>query len=437
MSRVEEVIEYINNIPRFTTKNKQSDTRKLLDILGNPEKDIRAVHIAGTNGKGSVAKMMSLILEEQGYKTGLFTSPHLVRMNERIAVNGEYISDADMVLLFDKVMEAINSPLLKDCPHPAFFEFLFLMAALYFKEQKCDYVVYETGLGGRLDATNIIIPEISIITSIGMDHMQYLGNTIKEIAGEKAGIIKAGIPVVYNTGDEEADQVIKEKAKELCSPEINVVQYIGNKMQIPEEINSIISGFSALYQKDNAYTAITAAYVMSINPNNVLSEEAEHIPESQKLWLYIKNALSRFAWSGRMEFVADNIVIDGAHNEDAIKRTVESVNYICKKDGWKKISLLFAVSSDKDYESIIRILTENLEFEDVYVGELDSERKQDAGTVMKLFQKYMPAEKHFDVVGYDNIASAWRLATSELTDDTLLLVVGSLYMVGEIKVLLK
>ena len=147
----------------------------------------------------------------------------------------------------------------------------------------------------------------------------------------------------------------------------------------------------------------------------------------------MKKALAKFNWPGRMQYLAPNIIMDGAHNEDAIKRFVESVKSIAERDGWKKMSLLFAVSSDKDYEDIISILTRELTFEDIYVGELASDRKLDASKVVELFQKYSPAEKHFSIVGTKNIEDAWRLATGELEEDTLLLIVGSLYMVGEIE----
>jgi dihydrofolate synthase/folylpolyglutamate synthase len=294
------------------------------------------------------------------------------------------------------------------------------MAALYFAEQNCDYVVLETGLGGRLDATSVVTPEVCIITSIGMDHMQYLGNTIEEIAGEKAGIIVPGVPVIYNTGSYVADKVIEEKAGKLVSPAYNVVKYKDGVLKLLGEEST--AGFKALYQIDNAVTA-TLAFMMM--------QEKDELDVTD-----MKKALAKFSWPGRMQYLAPNIIMDGAHNEDAIKRFVESVKSIAERDGWKKMSLLFAVSSDKDYEDIISILTRELTFEDIYVGELASDRKLDASKVVELFQKYSTAEKHFSIVGTKNIEDAWRLATGELEEDTLLLIVGSLYMVGEIEKLI-
>ena len=456
--RYSEIEEYISTIPRFTTKTELKNTDRLLEMLGNPHKGPKAIHIAGTNGKGSVAKMMSLILGERGFKTGLFISPHLVRLNERISINGTDISDADMVHIFDKVMEVVKTATVEEGSekiyHPAYFEFLFLMAAVHFAEQKCDYVIYETGLGGRLDATNVILPELSIITSIGLDHMMYLGNTIQAIAGEKAGIIKPDVPVIYNTGDDVADKVIEKRASELGSPSFRVPDAIesvaksSDSKDVMESFENYIADFSALYQKNNAETALIAELVRTGAKSLGLSGAADDTDGTKNTDItkdtdsikLVERAMHTFAWAGRMEFVADNILMDGAHNEDAINAFVKSVKHLMEvtknskgEPKWKRISLLFAVSSDKDYDSIVRVLSENLDFEDVYVGELDSVRRQDAGEVVKLFQKYMPAEKHFDIVGMHSIESAWKLATGELLEDTLLVIVGSLYMVGEIK----
>ena len=204
----QDAVKYINDIPRFADKTGPENTAKLMEILGNPERDAKTIHIAGTDGKGSVAKMMSLMLEETGFKTGLFVSPHLVDISERISINSVNIGDDDFGRIFDIVKSASAKLTEEGGSHPAFFEFLFAMAAVYFSEQKADYVVYETGMGGRLDATNCIRPCMTAITRIGLDHTQYLGDTIEEIAGEKAGIIKKGVPVVYFTAETPASLFI-------------------------------------------------------------------------------------------------------------------------------------------------------------------------------------------------------------------------------------
>ena len=325
----EEACNYISDIPKFAPKTGLDNTRALLAALGNPQKNYRAVHIAGTNGKGSVAKMTALMLERAGYRVGLFISPHLVRMNERISVNGEDISDEEFTRTFEEIKTTVDDLLAGSAEdgsfaHPAYFEFLFAMAAKVFAEKECDFVVWETGLGGRLDATNTVRPDISIITSIGMDHMQYLGNTIAEIAGEKAGIIKEGVPVVYNTGEAEADAVIEKCAGEKGSVAVNV-----NETVLPVELMQIIDSFAekqkALYQHDNAYTAAVALTELFASLGR---------DDAGKC---IKEGLDAFAWPGRMEEIAPGLIIDGAHNEDAAKRFGESAENLKKKGGERSV----------------------------------------------------------------------------------------------------
>ncbi len=428
MTDFEKAAEYIADIPRFAPKTGLDNTRIILERLGNPERAAKVVHVAGTNGKGSVSKMIALMLEKKGYKTGLFVSPHLIRINERMTINGSQISDADFTDIFDRVKK-LTDILVKereDFQHPAYFEFLFIMAALYFKEQDCDYVVFETGLGGRLDATNVTSPEVSIITSIGLDHMQYLGDTIEEIAGEKAGIIKPGVPVVYNTGSDVADRVIESTAKNRKCSMVRVESISGGqddsdvKPVVWDFLHEIFGDRQPLYQYDNASTAIAA--FMTLEGCVFFDEVRETVRE----------ALSSFAWPGRMHFVSPNVIIDGAHNEDAIEKMTESISVIQKNRGWKEVNIFFAVSSDKDYETIIKMLCQRLTIGSVYVTEINSARREDIGEIMKLFQKYLPAEKHFEVVGSTDMEKLWETAKGELLEDTFLLAVGSLYMAGEL-----
>ena len=427
MTDYEKACEYIGSIPKFAAKTELKNTRIFLSALGNPTEKYKIIHIAGTNGKGSVSKMIALMLEEAGYRVGLFTSPHLVKINERIAVHKEEISDADFAGCYEKIMRVVGdvceSAPGTECPpavHPAYFEFLFLMAAKYFEEQKCDYVVWETGLGGRLDATNTTVPEVSIITSIGLDHMQYLGNTIELIAGEKAGIIKEGIPVIYNTGEKIADSVVEKTAKEKNAKAINAATAV-----LEEDEEEIIEEFAAkqkaLYQKDNAKTAVVAF------------KELLQASDKEKRNRFIKAGLDAFFWPGRMEEIAPGFVIDGAHNEDAVIRFAQSAKELLKKSGREKLSLIFAVCEAKDYESIIRTLCLHLSLEDVYVAELNTARKTPAGTVVSLFQKYRPAGEYWNTFGFTDLKSAVKTALGERDEKTLLMAVGSLYLVGEIK----
>lgn len=195
---MKDIVEYLYKIPRFARTGGLEATRERLRLLGSPEKSFHYIHVAGTNGKGSVCAYMESCLRNLGFKTGLFTSPHLVRINERIRINHQEISDEDFCEAFYKVKHLVDVQKEQGIPHPTFFEFIYLMAMTAFQKAGIEYGVIETGLGGRMDLTNAVErPDITVITSIGLDHTAILGDTIEKIAGEKAGIIKAGVPLVY------------------------------------------------------------------------------------------------------------------------------------------------------------------------------------------------------------------------------------------------
>ena len=215
----EEAVAYIEETPKFTTKNKLEHTKECLRRLGNPQKQFQVVHVAGTNGKGSTCAFLTSVFREAGYSCGLFTSPHLVVINERFQINEKNIDNDTFLRAFEKVKKLADELVAEGSYHPTYFEFLFLMGMVIFADANVDYVILETGLGGRLDATTAVEePSACVITSISFDHMQYLGNTIEAIAGEKAGIIKPQVPVIYDGHQPEASEVIEKRAKELGSP---------------------------------------------------------------------------------------------------------------------------------------------------------------------------------------------------------------------------
>ncbi len=204
-------VDYINATPKFTTKNRMEDTARFWARLGYPAKNSKVLHIAGTNGKGSVCAYLSSVLRKAGISCGMFTSPHLVSMRERFVINGEMVSEEDFLYAFRLVMGEVKR--LASAYHPTFFELLFFMAMTLFEKYGVEYAVLETGLGGRLDATNVVEEKkLCVITSIGYDHMEYLGETLAQIAGEKAGIMRSGVPVVYPEGQEEVIRVMEEYA---------------------------------------------------------------------------------------------------------------------------------------------------------------------------------------------------------------------------------
>lgn len=446
-----EATEYIESIPMFgprTDGRSKSGNENLSDImsrLGNPEKKINAIHIAGTNGKGSTAQFVADILCAKGYRVGVFTSPHLMKINERISIHEPALEDTDNAIhsvdisdeafadCFNIVMAKVDEAVADGRLHISYFECLFAIAAVYYDMEKPDYVVYETGLGGRLDATCLLSPVVTAITSIGLDHTKYLGTTIRDIAWEKAGIIKENIPVIYNTGEPEADMVIEAQAELLHSRAINVAktEYIINEFTdktIDFSLHNryykysglLLTGGLGLYQVDNAMTAIEVCN--TIFEGNPISHED------------IQSGLSSFSWQGRMEKIHENIVMDGAHNPDAIDRFIESVNAVY---AGRDKRLLFAVAGDKDYEPMILQICENLTLSEIYVTSLDSGRGISAEYIAGLFSMYLarqPEGKHTAVYSDDNIRSTFLKSVQSVKNtDGILFCVGSLYLIGSLK----
>lgn len=443
----EEIVDYIDNIPKFgvsadgRNKSGNENLLRVLQELGNPHKKSRAIHIAGTNGKGSTVSFIKEMLRVRGFSVGVFTSPHLVRINERICFcparqtdgGACEITDEEFAECFEKVKHVIDRRIEAGYMHLSYFEMLFAMAAVFFEEKGPDYVVYETGLGGRLDATNLLAPAICGITSIGLDHEKYLGNTIRDIAYEKAGIIKKGVPVVYNTGSLEADSVIREIAAKTGSKEINVAKTEYFTRDITDKTidfsiktsyynydNLRLKDSYATYQTDNAATAIVLC--------NELFGEENYLTEDE-----INLALDNFFWPGRMEEVAKDVIVDGAHNLDAIERFVEACSAI-EKD--RELSLFFAVAEDKDYEPMIDAICGHLKLSAVYVTSLDSSRGISADYVAAIFKHYLSCygQKNTLVAAEDNISECFDKARKYSQDRyQRLYCAGSLYLVGDIK----
>ena len=215
----EEAEAYINSVPKFTSKNKPENTQELICRIGHPERKMKVVHVAGTNGKGSVCAFLSTMLAAGGKRCGLFTSPHLVKINERFQINNIPVSDEIFLRAYDKVMKIVKEMQDDGFYHPAYFELLFAIGMVIFEEEGVEYLVLETGLGGRLDATNIVEhPIVTVITSISLDHTKVLGNSLEQIAGEKAGIIQPGAPVVLAANDPVVQAVVGARAAQLGSP---------------------------------------------------------------------------------------------------------------------------------------------------------------------------------------------------------------------------
>lgn len=424
MFTYEEAVAYIENIPKFTTKNKLEHTRKCLDLLGSPDKDRKIIHVAGTNGKGSVCAFLSSMLEQGGFRCGLFTSPHLVKINERFQINEVMVSDQRFTEAFTEVKNLADRLVEEGDYHPTYFEFLFLMGMIVFKQEDVDYIVLETGLGGRLDATNSVLsPMACVITSISLDHVEYLGDTIEKIAGEKAGIMKKGVPVIFDGNRKEAAEVIKARAEELGCPWYEVKESRQKLLNYTPEGIRFLSA-SGVYGETELFVPFIARYQMmnaalALETMGVLREE--HGLEKETLIKGIGGA----KWQGRMETILPGVIVDGAHNEDGIARFVETVSYFQKE---YPITLLFSTVADKEFPDMIKRVCKGLQFANVVTTEIWGSRKQSAKELAELFRLNGCSQVFVE----PNPGKAFELAY-EKKGDGLLFVAGSLYLAGEIK----
>ena len=419
-----EAVDYIETIPKFTVKHPPEHTRELLSRLGNPQEGIKIIHVAGTNGKGSVCAYLNAMLLAGGKKTGLFTSPHLVRINERFQINGEDVSDEQFLNAFLKVEKAAKEYEAEGEGHPSYFETLFLMGMLIFKEAGVEYLVMETGLGGRLDATNVVEkPLACIITSISRDHTEYLGYTLEAIAGEKAGIIKAGVPVIYDASQPGPASVIAAKAKEMGSPAWPMEpSFYEMKTQSREGITftfaypggekaELAIPYVAKYQMMNASLAFYTMHIL---------QDVHDIPKN-----VLAEGLSKIKWPCRMEMAAPGVIIDGAHNEDGIAQFVSTAGYFAKEN---EITILFTAVADKHYHEMIGEICEGIHPSHVVATQIDGSRVVPAEVLAEDFRKAGCT----DVCAEPEIGAAYEKALGK-KGSGMLFCVGSLYLAGELK----
>jgi len=405
-------------------KHPPEHTRELLSRLGNLQEGIKIIHVAGTNGKGSVCAYLNAMLLAGGKKTGLFTSPHLVRINERFQINGEDVSDEQFLDAFLKVEKAAKEYEAEGEGHPSYFETLFLMGMLIFKEAGVEYLVMETGLGGRLDATNVVEkPLACIITSISRDHTEYLGDTLEVIAGEKAGIIKAGVPVIYDASQPGPASVIAAKAKEMGSPAWPMEpSFYEMKTQSREGITftfaypggekaELAIPYVAKYQMMNASLAFYTMHIL---------QDVHDIPKN-----VLAEGLSKIKWPCRMEMAAPGVIIDGAHNEDGIAQFVSTAGYFAKEN---EITILFTAVADKHYHEMIGEICEGIHPSHVVATQIDGSRVVPAEVLAEDFRKAGCT----DVCAEPEIGAAYEKALGK-KGSGMLFCVGSLYLAGELK----
>lgn len=424
-----EAVDYIEETPKFTTKNSLDHTRECLRRLGNPQEKFQVIHVAGTNGKGSVCAFLASMLREGGYRCGLFTSPHLVKINERFQIDEVMVEDEVFLDAFRKVKALADELVAEGSYHPTYFEMLFLMGMVIFADAGVSHVILETGLGGRLDATNSIAkPLATVITSISLDHQMYLGDTIPEIASEKAGIIKLRLPLIYDANNEEAASVIAAKAKEMKSPALPVREENGSILDISKE-GIIFSTMMMRYGQQEFQLPFIARYqvmnaMLALNCMEMLEKQLPLTLEQMKAGL--KNT----RWQGRMETIRPGVIVDGAHNEDGVRRFVETASHFQKSH---PLTLLFSAVSDKDYRDMIQTICRDISFAHVVTTEVGGYREIPAEELAEIFQK----QGCEDVLARPVISQAYEAACDKKGEDGLLFCVGSLYLVGEIKAYLQ
>lgn len=375
-----------------------TNTRKLIEHLHHPEKLFKSIHIAGTNGKGSTSHMLASVLAESGYKTGLYTSPHLKDFRERIKINGEMISPKKVTGFIEKNIDFFKREQL------SFFEMTVGLAFSYFAEEAVDIAIIETGLGGRLDSTNIITPELSIITNIGLDHTKFLGDTLPEIAFEKAGIIKSGIPVVIGEKQIECQAVFEKKAKES-----NATLYWADD----SSFSDYTSDLKGIYQEKNKRTVLQGL--------TVLKDKGWNIPE-----IAIQKGLSKViantGLQGRWQVLSEEpkIVCDTGHNREGLTQVMLQL----QKEHYDKLHIVIGVVNDKDLTSILPLFPKEATY---YFCKPSVPRGLSA-------EKLQREAKKYNLLGhtYASVKKALKSAKEEVTKDDFIYIGGSTFTVAEI-----
>lgn len=417
--------EYLERIPSFAREKSDLRTvREFLGLLGNPDRGMEIIHVAGTNGKGSVCAFLTAILREAGIFVGTFTSPHLVDIKERFSINGRMISEEQFASAFGAVEEAVRKWMQKGGLHPTYFEFLFYMGLFLFKEAKVRVLILETGMGGLKDVTNVIEhPLVSVISSISVEHTAFLGNTIPKIAAHKAGIIKRGCPVVYDSSVKDAETVIVNTAREKESPWFpvgNIPFFYENERLLAElEYLGSTAGyqvpFPAPYQAENAALAVKAIEVSGFKLDREIVAEG----------------LKRTVWPARMEQILPGIYLDGAHNEDGIRAFLTAACLLKKERKPDKTWILFSVSSDKEYERMLKEIGERLQPDICLLSGMESGRALLTDMLFGAADKAMGSGT--EIHCFDTMDGALdRMLTAKGSND-LVFITGSLYLAGEVK----
>jgi dihydrofolate synthase/folylpolyglutamate synthase len=430
-----ETVNYLYGLQRHGIKLGLENSRRLMSVLGEPQKSFRSIHIAGTNGKGSTATIIASILKRNGFKVGLYTSPHLVSFTERIRIDNSPILESDVISLTYHIRKAIANTDIR----PTFFEFITAMAFYYFACKKVDWAVVEVGMGGRLDATNVLLPDVSIITNIGLDHTEFLGEGFLDIAFEKAGIIKPTIPVVTATIHPEALRVLEKTAKDHgCEIHIYnkdfkstlvfmddkriVFDYRGMNPSMAHansyrEYNNLSLPIPGKHQLYNVSLAIRVCEILTQGGLSISGD-------------VINNGLLNLNFEGRLERVSQTplIIIDSAHNPEAARALSDTVKEIFPT---KKIILIVGIMKDKDIKGILEPL---MQISDAVI--LTRPKGERATSPEKLKENIKTNVMPNSISTTNTVAEAIEFAKTLWQEDNIILVTGSFYTTGEVKELL-
>lgn len=427
--KYQEALEYINDKDKFGSRLGLDSIGKLMSLLGNPQDDLKYIHIGGTNGKGSTSSYLAHALEAGGYKVGLFTSPYIERFNERIQINDQDIPDETLGRITSLIKEKANIMVAEGMEHPTTFEIVTAIAFMYFKEEKVDYVVLEVGLGGRFDSTNIIkSPLVSVITTIDYDHIDVLGDTLAKIAYQKAGIIKENSIVVSYPQDEEALKVIKEVVEDknsefnLCPMENIDIKEISDVGAIFDfhygdiVMKDIKISMIGEYQVYNATLALTSLLVLRNKGLLKISDDQ------------IREGLNKTKWPGRLEVMrtSPTFLIDGAHNVQGVAQLKKAISLF----KYRKLILGIGILKDKDSSHMVELLAPLAD--KIVVTEVNMPRKLTAEDLGKEISKY-----NENVFIEKDIKKAIEKTLELAEKDDMIVFGGSLYLIGEVRTLIK
>lgn len=422
----EQTIEFIKKLTKFGINLGLDRIRALLRRLGNPERELKVIHVGGTNGKGSTVAVLASILRSAGYRAGMFISPHLHDYRERISINGEMISREDVIKGIEEIKPHLEFLVEEGVEHPTEFEVSTALALLYFARKKPDFVLLEVGLGGEIDSTNVVQPLVAVLTSIGLDHMNYLGETIGEIARVKAGIIKEKAPVVTSADKPEALKVIEEKAAEKGVRLVRVGKDVyWDKVYVRRfnyyGLNNVFRNLELTLAGDHQF--VNAATALAVC--EILEEEyGFRIPEKA-----IRQGLRDVRWPGRLELISQNpkILLDGAHNVDGMKALAAALasNGIYKR---KRLIFCLGMLEDKEIEKAVSLIASIAD--KIIVTRPDSPRAGNWEYAADIAGRYLGKE---NVLAVENPVRAVRKALAGLGPEDMLCVTGSLYMLAEVR----